>query len=257
MKLKNLWNARHADMKILSTQPKEVWGKLKVYLQNTCNKESCWLKQQFANGKIHVKLDDIFAPKYPEEWKKNPNEWLSSVDITNVMKQYERSYKCFDFIGPTPIDFDAKEKSGQCVWQELCNFSLANQIKEGKTKIGIIFNTDDHNGGGEHWISAFININTKEMYFYDSAGDKVPDEIKKFADRVIEQGKKLNPPILFKFDENYPVRHQKSSTECGVYSLYFIIHMLEDKITSHYLKTHQIKDEYIEKFRKIYFNYDL
>ena len=32
--------------------------------------------------------------------------------------------------------------------------------------------------------------------------------------------------------------------------------MLEDKINSHYLKTHILKDAYIEKFRKIYFNED-
>jgi hypothetical protein len=30
--------------------------------------------------------------------------------------------------------------------------------------------------------------------------------------------------------------------------------MLEDKITGHYLKTHILKDKYMEKFRKIYYN---
>jgi hypothetical protein len=30
--------------------------------------------------------------------------------------------------------------------------------------------------------------------------------------------------------------------------------MLEDKITGHYLKTNILKDEYIEKFRKVYYN---
>jgi len=33
--------------------------------------------------------------------------------------------------------------------------------------------------------------------------------------------------------------------------------MLDDKITGHYLKTHILKDEYMEKFRKVYFNEDL
>ena len=164
----------------------------------------------FKSKIVHIDIEKYnvnlkFACKYPEKWKSNPNEWLSSVDISNVMKQYEAKYKCFDFIGPTPIDFDSKDtssSSGQCVWKDLCSFNLADQIKSGKTKIGIIFNTDDHTGGGEHWISAFINIKKGEMYFYDSAGDKVPPEIKKFSDRVIEQGKKLSPPITFTFDEN-------------------------------------------------------
>jgi hypothetical protein len=30
--------------------------------------------------------------------------------------------------------------------------------------------------------------------------------------------------------------------------------MLEDKTTDHYLKTHILKDEYMQKFRKVYFN---
>ena len=47
------------------------------------------------------------------------------------------------------------------------------------------------------------------------------------------------------------------TTECGLYSLYFIVHMLEDKLTEHYLKTHVLKDKYMEKFRKIYFNEQL
>jgi hypothetical protein len=53
------------------------------------------------------------------------------------------------------------------------------------------------------------------------------------------------------------VEHQYGDTECGIYSLFFLVHMLEDKITSHYLKTHILKDKYMEQFRKIYFNPDL
>jgi hypothetical protein len=30
--------------------------------------------------------------------------------------------------------------------------------------------------------------------------------------------------------------------------------MLEDKINGHYLKTHILKDEYMENFRKVYYN---
>ena len=36
-------------------------------------------------------------------------------------------YDDFDFIGPTPIDFDTLV-NGVCVWPELCNFDLIKQI---------------------------------------------------------------------------------------------------------------------------------
>jgi hypothetical protein len=257
LKLKDLWNARHPDVKIESKIPKEIWIQLKEYLKSICNKESCWLKQNFVEGKLDTELRDSFAPKSPADWKKNPNEWLSSVDILDVMKQYEKAYKCFEFMGPSPIDFDTKMMGDQCVWEELCKFNLQEQIDSGKTKIGIIFNTDKHTGGGKHWFSLFINIKKGEIFFYDSAGDMAGKEIQAFIDRVIEQGKKLNKPIVFKMDSNYPVEHQMGTTECGVYSLYFIVHMLEDKLTGHYLKTHKIKDKYMQQFRKVYFNEDL
>jgi hypothetical protein len=174
-----------------------------------------------------------------------------------VMSQYTKEYKCFEFIGPTPIDFDAMESKTECVWDELCEFKLETYIKNGKNKIGIIFNTDTHDNSGEHWISLFINIKKGIIFYFDSAGKVVPKEIKKFADRVIKQGKQLSNPIKFKFDQNYPKRHQYGTTECGIYCLYFIVQMIEDKLTTQYLKTHVISDKFIEKFRRIYYNEDI
>jgi len=86
-------------------------------------------------------------------------------------------------------------------------------------------------------------------------GSKAPKEIMVLVDRIVKQGLKQSPPIRFEFDQNYPVEHQYSSTECGVYSNYFIIHVLEDKLTAKYLKTHILTDHYISKFRKKYYNY--
>ena len=257
-KLRNLWNARHPDEFIKTNDTKEIHDKLKYYLSGVCNKESCWLKQKYDFGEISNGLvEESFAPESPKEWKKNPDEWLSSMDIINVMKQYEKAYKCFEFIGPTPIDFDIKKMYGTCVWEELCSFNLLDQIKRGKTKIGIIFNTDPHDKPGQHWISMFINIKKKQIFFFDSVGQKAPPEVMVLVNRIMEQGKQMSPKILFKFDENYPVEHQYGNSQCGIYSIFFIVHMLEDKITDHYLKTHILKDEYMAKFRKVYFNEEL
>jgi len=256
-KLRDLWNARHPDEIISSNDPKDIHARLSGYMSAMCNKESCWIKQTKHFGEVSHEFIDSFAPESPDKWKLNPNEWLSSVDIMKVMKQYEKAYKCFDFIGPSPIDFDTKLVDGECVWEELCNFQVSDQIKKGKNKIGIIFNTDPHNKGGQHWFSMFINIKTKKIFFFDSVGDKPAPEIQVLVDRIIKQGEKMNPPIHFTFDSNEGVEHQYGDTECGIYSLFFIVHMLEDKITDHYLKTHILKDEYMHKFRNVYFNDEL
>ena len=103
-------------------------------------------------------------------------------------------------------------------------------------------------------MSLFINIKKGEIFFFDSAGESVTPEVRVFVDRVIKQGKELNPPIHFTFDSNEGIEHQYGNTECGIYSIFFIVHMLEDKITDYYLKNHILKDKYMEQFRDIYFN---
>lgn len=253
-KLKEMWNQRHPDKPIKTENSKQIWKQLKEYYATVCNKETCWVRQMTKNPKMAKELLEAFAPESPKEWKGNPNEWLSSIDILKVMNQYEKKYKCFDFLGPSPIDYDTHELDGECVWEELCHFNLEKQLKKGYTKFGIIFNLDPHDKGGSHWVSLFINIKKKSIFYFDSAGENVPAQIKKFADKVAKQAQELPQPIHLTFDLNYPVEHQYGNTECGVYSIFFIIHMLEDKITAHYLKTHILKDKYIERFRGVYFN---
>ena len=253
-KLKEMWNIRHPDQPIKTSNPKQIWETLKEYYASVCNKETCWVRQMTKNTKMEQELLDAFAPESPKEWNKNPNEWLSSIDILKVMNQYEKKYKCFDFIGPSPIDYDTHKLYGECVWEELCHFNLKEQIQKGHTKVGVIFNLDPHYKGGSHWVSLFINIKKKTIFYFDSAGETIPEQIKKFVDSVIVQGHKLSTPINFKFDQNNPVEHQYGNTECGVYSIFFIIHMLEDKITGHYLKTHMLKEEYMQQFRNIFYN---
>lgn len=257
-KLKTLWNRRHPDSPINTNDSKEIWSQMKQNLNNVCSKESCWIKQHFVNDKkIRKELKDAFAPEAPKSWGKNPNEWLSSVDIIQVLAQYKKTYKCFQYFNPSPIDYDTQKVFGGTVSPELADFNLANQMKKGKTKFGIIFNTDKHTGPGEHWIALYINAKTAKIFFFDSTGDEIPKQVTKFVNNVIKQGNLLKKPIHFQFDSNYKVEHQFSNSECGVYSLYFIIHMLRDLHGEKYFKTHILTDKYIEQFRKVYFNESL
>lgn len=255
--LRDNWNKHNKGTQIHTNNTREIHKQLKEKMANVCDKESCWLKQKDKLGNVKGEITNSFAPEQPKEWKRNPNEWLSSDEITDVMKQYEKAYKCFKFIGPTPIDFDKRKLYGECVWDELCNLDLNEMKKRGKFKIGIIFNTDPHDKGGQHWISMFINIKTGLIFFYDSTGDHEQPEITKLVKRLIKQGSEMKPPIHFKYDTNNGIQHQKGNTECGMYSLYFIVHMLKDKLSKNYMKTHNLSDKYISNFRKIYFNDEL
>ena len=254
IKLRDSWNARHPDAMIHSNDVKEIWDSLKSGFGNLCNKESCWLRQLAFDSKDVKNLFSYFAPESPKTWAKNPNEWLSSVDITKVMKQYETTFPSFEFLGPSPIDFDKTPKGeSSCVFEELCDFELKKYLNpaDPKHKIGIIFNTDPHYLSGSHWISLFINVKKQFIFFFDSTGDAPPKEITKFVKKIIKQGKDVGLHLKYIVNNK---EHQKHNTECGMYSLFMIINLLKETRSPEDFLTTIFSDKEMERFRSIFFN---
>jgi hypothetical protein len=264
IQLKAYYNSSHPLHPIKYNSPAKIWNSLRHKLR-TCNKEDCWLNL-IKDNKVRTALDKyLFAPDQPLSWKKNPYTWLDTNDIYNVLRQYEDLYPMFIAIRPTAIDFDTKiggVYSDTCVTDELCKFDVKQLINDGKTKVGIVFNLDKHDQPGSHWVSLFIDLDDQYAFYMDSAGDPTPKEIRQLVERVIQQSMLMNKHITFY--ENYPMQHQYGNTECGVYSLFFIITMLTGKTDLHqftdlndkigFFKNERIPDKYISKFRKIYFN---
>jgi hypothetical protein len=272
-RLKTEYNKDHPENPIRASENDAIWHELKNRLTD-CEKEDCWLKL-IDDTVMRKKIDEyIFAPDHPPDWNENPTEWLSNFDILEVLLQYEEAHPNFKFIGPSPIDWNYKpaKKSGKCVTQEMCDFDLGALKKQGKTKIGIVFNLDKHNESGSHWVSLFIDLENPFILFFDSAGDIIPDEILQFInEKVVPQGKAYGIPFLpFKIDRN-PKEHQYENTECGMYSLYFLIAMLtgetgktnsrgmpvilrtpREKIA--FFRGKRIPDKFVFDYRKKYFN---
>jgi hypothetical protein len=262
--IKKEYNAHHPENPIKTNHFTKIWHELKNRLD--CKREDCWLKE-IRDKQLRKEIDElIFAPDQPPEWKNNPDEWLSNYDIIDVLKQYEKTYKYFKFIEPTPIDFDdtPPDMYGSCVTKELCNFDLSHYIKNKIRKIGIIFNLDKHNESGSHWVSLFIDLEDKFILYFDSAADIIQPEIEELVNRILEQGSQIGIDFQYEKDNN-PFEHQMGNTECGMYSLYFIITLLtgktgENKLLKgyddkkHYFNSIRIPDEYVFKRRNIYFN---
>jgi hypothetical protein len=253
LSLRDGWNTRHPDAVIRSENPRGIWDELKSNMKGVCDTERCWLRQQFARGKLGAELlATTFAPQAPESWRKNPKEWLTSLDIERVMKQWERRYPEFVFIGPSPIDFDKVVDGGECVWNELCKFSLRKLMARGKTKIGIVFNLDPHYKPGSHWVTMFIDVPRKFVLYFDSAGDGVPAQVRTFGKRVVAQAADLG--IRMEMVDNRGVRHQRGNTECGIYALYAITELLSGrKELTHFLRG-RIPDGDMLSLRSVYFD---
>ena len=141
------------------------------------------------------------------------------------------------------IDFDE-------ILTEVGQINLKTLVKE-KKRIGIVFNTDPHDMPGEHWISMFIDLNDKTICFFDSTGDEPPQQITDLINKLVEQCKDIK--VLSPITIINKKQHQFSGSECGIYSLFFIIQRLSGK-SCNSIFNNIIKDEKMNANRKILFS---
>ena len=193
-------------------------------------------------------MNYLYRPIYPKEWKSNKNEWLSNFDILAVLKQYEAANKDFKFIGPTFIDFDEEKYEGKCVEDQLCHFDIKNYVNKKISKIGIIFNLDKHNQHGSHWVSLFVDLKENIILYFNSTGEYIEDEIDRLIHRISRQYKELKNIELKRIINR--TEHQMGDTECGMYSLFFIISMLTNTIGGDEKKTFKNYTDKINFFIK-------
>lgn len=245
--LRNEWNRKNPSKIIKSLKPLIIRKELDRYIQE-CSHELCWTKLIDDSSKKKNMIKKNFAVLHPRQWKKNEKEWLSNFDISNVLDQYKETYSDFDYIDPSPIDFDTKI-GYKCVSEDICNINIIDYLKKDIYKIAIPLNLDKHTGNGFHWVVLYIDLKRKFIYYFDSAKNNIPNEVNVLIERLIQQSPKL------KVLNNQNIQHQKGSTECGMYILFFIISMLEGKSPSYFNKR-VVTDEEVFKCRNIYFNRD-
>ncbi len=269
LRIRDEYNKDHPSQPIQGTHgPVELYNELKKRLQ--CDHEKCMLKEIDDSAERAKYAAELFAPEHPKEWDKNPNEWLSNEDIDKVIAQYESKYPDFKYLGTSAIDYDFKYSDGNCVENRLCKFDLKNSIGEGKKRFGAVFNLDKHNERGSHWVSFFVKVDPSKkqgwICFFDSAtsskgvkdldklvkSDAMPAEVANLIQTIIKQGANIGYRFHWQMNRR---QHQQGNSECGMYSLYFIIHMLENsEKTLKCIQNHRLSDADVEKYRKIYFN---
>lgn len=213
--------------------------------------------------KYHSDFDNIYRlfykPKYPTVWDQCKNKqdcnkkWLNNTDISNIMCHYMYYYKNLLFFGTFYMDYYFT--NGKNLDGNVCPLNRLNFDELNKNNINIcamIFNTANTGKPGEHWVSLFFfwQGDAGEINFFDSYGDsdkfQMPDEIVEYMKMICMSGKKYN--IEFTCQKS-KIQHQKNNGECGVYSIYFIIHSLNNSMDA---INKRISDNDISKYRHIY-----
>jgi hypothetical protein len=219
-------------------------------------------------------LKNYFRPEMPAEWFKDPDAWLSSLDIEDVMRQYEVAEPSFKFLGVVPIDFSsaapgeaAREAKGEaspsiervgsgpgpaeqkCLAEEYCNVDLKAERARGIRTIGCVFNLDPSTKDGSHWVAAAIILKPTSggaILYFDSYGERPPAQVSHFMRAL----KLQDPALELKYNGR---RFQYGGSECGMYSMYFVICMINRVPFAKFVR-HTVADKYMLELRKILFS---
>jgi hypothetical protein len=259
IKMANKYNESYKDkitlspnLEILNPQKyktyltKELQTRVTKITEGRCEKHNCWDDTQFISElETQTKREYTlytFKPKSPN----GQFEWLSTIDINKVMNQYEKKYPEFKFMGAVPMDF--KE-----IGLPVGKMNYEKMMNDGKTKIGIIFNLDNHDQGGSHWVALYTDLKKQQIYFSDSVGIKPHKNVRSLMRSIANFMKGQYNSKTNELDiQCNETKHQQKDTECGVYSINFIIRLLNGKSFEE-ITTNIMRDDNMNKCRNEYF----
>jgi hypothetical protein len=242
-RLREVYNREHKrERPIGKGETEKVWHELKTRLSAKCK-----------TGRAECIVASLMRkPKAPDQWSVNRYEWLSSDDIDAVEKNYTDLFPDYYFVGSVPMDFDLQDETRKCLVSALCNMKISELQKKGKHRIGIVVNTDPHDGPGQHWVCVFADVRPEleypRMTYFDSYAMVPEPEIKRLMKRWKEQWDALGiHPKPMKLTYN-KTRHQYKDSECGMYCLYFHYACLTEVPMNE-----RVPDDVINSFRSMLF----
>lgn len=253
IEMAKVYNQEFNDKIQLSTTPEILNpAKYKIYLlkqfkkrlDKVCDSQRCWIRQDFIKKLDPVLQEDLANHTFRPEGPADRNAWLDTFNINNVLFQYEKTHPNFKFLGAVPIDFNELPDL------RIHNLDFEKLYLRGITKIGIVYNLDEHYKSGSHWTAGFFDLASGEVYYFDSYGIKPEKRIvalMRKAAQFIKDYRKIYPVVDFN-----RTRHQYGDVDCGVYSISFVTRMLK---TGDFKNICQniVKDKDINVCRTVYF----
>ena len=132
---------------------------------------------------------------------------------------------------------------------DVCELNLKAEYDRGIRGIGIIFNLDPHFKSGSHWVALYIDLRSIKKpgaYYFDSYGMETPPLVA----RLMRALKLQIPQQTLAYNAR---RFQFSTTECGVYSMYFIVCMIHHIPFKKFCKD-SVPDGFMLQLREAFFS---
>jgi len=257
---------KNKDKIKMSDSKRRLVEQLNDRLKDVCDDQLCWIKQDFV--KYTKDKDDIKKLTFRPEGPQGRFTWLNTTNIEDIMDQYEELYSDFTFLGAVPMDFDDLPSLG------IAKLNFDKLYNSGKHKVGVIFNTDESYKSGAHWIALFFDLNKFQIYFFDSYAKRPEKRVRKFVKRIAEWCVKKHTNMQIDADDSFMKpdkknnierlkqasilynqnRKQFKNSECGVYSINFILRLLKGETITEIIGQ-ALPDNKVNQCREVYFSF--
>lgn len=207
-------------------KPREIVEEAKN--KTGCDSESCVYKKIGLPG-----IDETFNPSGP--WR--GNNWLSNVNIDQVLGLQAKNNSRFHHIPFQMIDF---EQTGGA----LARVDWVSDSKD-YDSLGCIINTDVSTGPGKHWVAFYVDYLGGTVEYFDSAAQPVPREIMALTSVIATD-------LGFREVNVTRMEHQTGQSECGVYSIFYILSRLAG-VPSKFFEHTRVPDSDMEELRALIF----
>ena len=150
------------------------------------------------------------------------DRWMTDRDLERVMAQLLRLVPRDDVYFEGTLAMDIR-RAARCTCERRERLhTAARRVLEvppppKARSVGLIFNTCDHDGEGEHWVALSLEPSNARAIYYDSLGHAPPDEIVYLVERV---GSNAGLRYDLVWNER---EHQRRGGECGMFCCNFLL----------------------------------
>jgi hypothetical protein len=209
-----------------------------------CTSESCVLahpdfrRHARAHGALSA-VDGDLARRFKPPGPRNEARALHNFNIDNTLRLWARSeYPQFYPCEFAMMDFDrtGAPLSVVSIVDCLLGRVRVDGVPRVATTFACVVNTDVSSGGGKHWVVVFVDCRARSravpwtVEYFNSSGNAPPAAIRAWTERTRESLAEYRRSTTGGSVETVVVaqtRHQRSRTECGVYTLYYVRRRLE------------------------------
>jgi hypothetical protein len=190
--------------------------------------------------------------RFKTEGPRAPPTWLSNLDLDSKLLEWAH----LEFKNFCPIPFAMMDFESTSAPLARFNFAAAldgkmslpvtvdGQLEPGPSEARRPFcrfacpvNTDTSRGRGKHWVSVYVDCPPApgakwQVMYFNSGGSPPPRAITAWMEKIRAElteyrRRKGTAAADIEVSSLVEVEHQRSNSECGVYTLYFIRRLLE------------------------------